>query len=63
MRERTGGVDMSDKELIEIRRTAEQRRPVTPAKPGGGAERAPAVQEGHGILPARFLEGTAWDEV
>jgi hypothetical protein len=58
-----GGVDMNSKEPIEHRRTTEHRQPAKPAQPGRVSERAPAVQQGYGALPARFLEGTAWDEV
>lgn len=54
---------MSDKELIDSRRTKEQRQPATPAHPARVSERAPAVIQQTGTLPARFLEGTAWDEV
>jgi hypothetical protein len=54
---------MTNKELIESRRTTEQRQPAAPVKPARASKRDPGVQHGYGTLPDRFLEGTAWDEV
>jgi hypothetical protein len=54
---------MSNKELTESRRSTEHRQPATPAQPARVSERVSALQQRYGALPARFLEGTAWDEV
>ncbi len=60
------GWDMSSKKDVEDRNTTEQcKAPLPPPKSAVTSAPAP-LRLGHpGVptLPARFLEGTAWDEV
>jgi len=57
-----GGVDMVSKEAAEDRRVAKLHRPPStpPSAPSGRILMPPLERR---ALPARFLEGTAWDEV
>jgi hypothetical protein len=64
---RTGGwwVDMAKQEAVDNRIAAEQRQPTASPQsiaPSGAAQ-PPSDRRTAGRLPARFLDGTAWDEV
>lgn len=56
---------MASKKPVDETITTEQRPALAPIKPTAATIHAvPAPSERHvPVLPARFLEGTAWDEV
>jgi hypothetical protein len=57
---------MTSKQIVEGRVTVEQRpAPAAPKPTGPSSQTVPLLQKRRaiGTLAARFLEGTAWDEV
>jgi hypothetical protein len=57
---------MGSKETVEDRTSTELPEPLAPPEPADAARDhggVPSASGGLRALPARFLEGTAWDEV